>query len=207
MRGRVVLHFVLSSRIALPYSSLRLLVVHDASARGCFLSVAKEQGWNVFSRFIPLSRACARTRTSESLCFLLSQPSQKFLQSTVIEWVIALFSQFLRAESFFVWRTSLIHLLKYVWNICVFICLSGGVQRNLWRLWKQKVENRCTYAHTRARGRCLYWIFNDMERMFWEERKTPPPEVEELDRNRVDGSEAIIYLPSIAKRIWRAKSA
>jgi len=65
-------------------------------------------------------------RTSESLHFLLSQPSRKSSQSTVIEWVIALFSPFLRAESFFAWRASLVYLLKYVRNICVFVCLSEG---------------------------------------------------------------------------------
>ena len=32
-------------------------------------------------------------------------------------------------------------------------------------------------------------------------------EVEELDRNRVDGSDVMIYLPSIARRIWRESSA
>ena len=126
MRSGVVLHFLLSSRIVVLYSSPQLLVVHDASARVCFLSVVKGQGWNVFSRFIPLSRAHARMRTSESLHFLLSQPSQKSSQSTVIEWVIALFSPFLRAASFFAWRASLVYLLKYVRNICVFVCLSEG---------------------------------------------------------------------------------
>ena len=48
--------------------------------------------------------------------------------------------------------------------------------------------------------------------MIWREcfrakTKTPPPEVEELDRNSVDGSDVMIYLPSIARRIWRESSA
>ena len=44
MRSGVVLHFLLSSRIVVLYFSPQLLVVHDASARVCFLSVVKGHG-------------------------------------------------------------------------------------------------------------------------------------------------------------------
>ena len=207
MRSGVVLHFLLSSRIVVLYSSPQLLVVHDASARVCFLSVVKGQGWNVFSRFIPFSRAHARMRTSESLHFLLSQPSRKSSQSTVIEWVIVLFSPFLMVESFFAWRASLIHLLKYVRNMSVFICLSEGY-KEICEGCESKKSKIAVRTHVRAReeGVCVE-LLTIWRGHFRAKTTTPPPEVEELDRNRVDGSDVMIYLPSIARRIWRESSA
>ena len=61
-------------------------------------------------------------------------------------------------------------------------------------------------AYAREEGVCVESL------MIWREcfrakTKTPPPEVEELDRIRVDGSDVMIYLPSIARRIWRESSA
>ena len=69
-----------------------------------------------FTVYTPLSRARAHAHIREFALFAF----------TVIEWVIALFSPFLMVESFFAWRASLIHLLKYVRNMSVFICLSEG---------------------------------------------------------------------------------
>ena len=161
----------------------------------------------MFSHGLSPSRACARARTPESLHFLLSQPSRKSLQSTVIEWVIALFSQFLRVESFFAWRASLIYLLKYVRKVYVFVCLSEGYKEICegCESKKSKIAVRtrvCAREETICIENLMIW-----RECFRAKTKTPPPEVEELDRNRVDGSDVMIYLPSIARRIWRESSA
>ena len=121
----------------------------------------------------PLSRACACARTSESLYFLLSQPSQKSLQSTVIEWVIALFSQFLRVESFFAWRASLIYFVKICpkyMRICMFV---RGLQE-ICEGCESKKSKIAVHARVCARGDYLYRKLNDMEGMFSSENKNSP---------------------------------
>ena len=89
----------------------------------------------------------------------------------------------------------------------VFYCFSGGYEEICegCESKKSKIAVR-TRVHTREETICIENL------MIWREcfrakTKTPPPEVEELDRNRVDGSDVMIYLPSIARRIWRESSA
>ena len=89
----------------------------------------------------------------------------------------------------------------------VFYCFSGGYEEICegCESKKSKIAVR-TRVHAREEGVCVEYL------MIWREcfrakTKTPPPEVEELDRNRVDGSDVMIYLPSIARRIWRESSA
>ncbi len=89
----------------------------------------------------------------------------------------------------------------------VFYCFSGGYEEICegCESKKSKIAVR-TRVHTREETICIENL------MIWREcfrakTKTPPPKVEELDRNRVDGSDVMIYLPSIARRIWRESSA
>ena len=89
----------------------------------------------------------------------------------------------------------------------VFYCFSGGYEEICegCESKKSKIAVR-TRVHAREETICIENL------MIWREcfrakTKTPPPKVEELDRNRVDGSDVMIYLPSIARRIWRESSA
>ena len=89
----------------------------------------------------------------------------------------------------------------------VFYCFSDGYEEICegCESNKSKIAVR-TRVHAREETICIENL------MIWREcfrakTKTPPPEVEELDRNRVDGSDVMIYLPSIARRIWRESSA
>ena len=103
------------------------------------------------------SRAHARTRITRVLHFLLSQPSQKSLQQTVIEWVIAIFSQFLRVESFFIWRASLLDVLKYVLSIWIFYCFSGGYEEICEGCESKK--SKILYVRACARSRARKSLF------------------------------------------------
>ena len=159
-----------------------------------------------FTVYTPLSRARAHAHIREFALFAFTTFTE--ILAIGSNWVgYSTFSQFLRAESFFVWRASLVYLLKYVWNICVFICLSEGYKEICegCESKKSKIAVR-TRVRAREEGVCVESL------MIWREcfrakTKTPPPEVEELDRIRVDGSDVMIYLPSIARRIWRESSA
>ena len=115
-------------------------------------------------------RVCAHIR---EFALLLSQPSQKSLQQTVIEWVIAIFSQFLRVESFFIWRASLLDVLKYVRSMWVFYCFSGGYEE-ICEGCESKKSKVAVHARVCAREENLYRKLNDMEGMFSSENKNSP---------------------------------
>ena len=89
----------------------------------------------------------------------------------------------------------------------VFYCLSEGYKEIC-----EGCESKKSKIAVRTRVRAREETICIENLMIWREcfrakTKTPPPEVEELDRNRVDGSDVMIYLPSIARRIWRESSA
>ena len=89
----------------------------------------------------------------------------------------------------------------------VFYCFSGGYEE-FWEGGESKMSKIAEHARICAREETIC-IENLMiwRECFRAKTKTPPPEVEELGRNRVDGSDVMIYLPSIARRIWRESSA
>ena len=65
MRGGVVLDLFLSSLPAFPYFSPPLPVLHDASAKVCFIAVTIGQKKRFFTIYTPLSRVRAR---EEGVC-------------------------------------------------------------------------------------------------------------------------------------------
>jgi len=89
----------------------------------------------------------------------------------------------------------------------VFYCFSGGYEE-ICEGCESKKSKIAVHARVCAREETIC-IENLMiwRECFRAKTKTPPPEVEELDRIRVDGSDVMIYLPSIARRIWRESSA
>ena len=89
----------------------------------------------------------------------------------------------------------------------IFYCFSGGYEE-ICEDCESKKSKVAVHARVCAREETIC-IENLMiwRECFRAKTKTPPPEVEELDRNSVDGSDVMIYLPSIARRIWRESSA